>query len=184
MKFQTKINTIALLLIITISTSIAVLPEANAHSPQWTIPTWAYVVPAPLHCQLGTQMTFIMWLTLLPPSGLSTNDWNWRGLKLTLTKPSGATEVLGGSSGFTSDSTGSCYTTYTPDEIGNWTATISFPGQVYGVNPPFYIGNIQSNAFYNDTFQPSSYTTYFQVQEEPWNYRLCCPIQQNIGPDQ
>jgi hypothetical protein len=164
---KNKTNTIALLLIFTISTSIAFLPEANAHSPPWSIPTWAYVVPAPLHCQTGTQMTFIMWLTLLPPSSSATNDWNWRGLKLTLTKPSGATEVLGGPAGFTSDSTGSCYTTYTPDEIGNWTATISFPGQVYGVSPPFYIGNIQSNAFYNDTFQASSYTTYFQVQEEP-----------------
>ena len=112
MKFQTKINTVALLLIITVSTSIAVLPEANAHSPQWSIPTWVYVVPAPLHCQVRHQMTFVMWLTLLPPSSSVNNDWNWRGIKLTLTKPSGATEVLGGSTGFTTDSTGSTYTSY------------------------------------------------------------------------
>ena len=123
---KNKTNTIALLLIFTISTSIAFLPEANAHSPPWTIPTWVYVVPAPLHCQVGTPMTFVMWLTLLPPSSSSTNDWNWRGIKLTLTKPSGATEVLGGPAGFTSDSTGSCYTSYVPDEIGNWTVTIEF----------------------------------------------------------
>ena len=43
---------------------------------------------------------------------------------------------------------------------------VDFPGQVYGVNPPFLIGNIQSNAFYNDTFQASSFTTTFFVQQE------------------
>ena len=164
---KTKTATIALLLLLaTTITSIAVSPEADAHSPPWTIPTWVYVVPAPLHCQVGTPMTFVMWLTLMPPSSSITNDWNWRGIKLTLTKPSGATEVLGGSAGFTSDSTGSCYTSYVPDEIGNWTVRIDFPGQVYGVSPAFTIGNIQNNAFYNDTFQASTYTTHFEVQQE------------------
>ena len=90
----------------------------------------------------------------------------WRGIKLTLTKPSGATEVLGGATGFTTDSTGSTYTSYIPDEIGNWTVRVDFPGQVYGVNPPFSVGNIQSYAFYNDTFQARSFTTTFSVQQE------------------
>ncbi len=166
LKNKTIATLIALLLILTLTTSMSSMLTANAHSPQWTIPTWVYVVPAPLHCQLGTSMTFVMWLTLVPPGSLANNDWRWRGIKLTLTKPSGDTEVLGGTTGFSTDSVGTTYTSYTPDEVGNWTVRVDFPGMQYGVNPPFLIGNIQSNAFYNDTFQASTFTTTFFVQQE------------------
>ena len=132
---KTFATLIAFLLISTLTASISPMFTAKAHSPQWSIPTWVYVVPAPLHCMLGISMTFVMWLTLMPPGSSVTNDWNWRGIKLTLTKPSGATEVLGGTTGFTTDSTGSTYTSYVPDEIGNWTVRVDFPGQLYGVNP-------------------------------------------------
>ncbi len=40
-------STIALLLLLAISTFAAALPIANAHTPAWTIPTYAYLAVSP-----------------------------------------------------------------------------------------------------------------------------------------
>jgi hypothetical protein len=116
-------------------------------------------------------MTFVMWLTLLPPSASMTNDYNWRGFTITLTKPDGTTEKLGP---FVTDSTASCYTSYTPDQIGNWTAKVDFPGQVYGVG--FITPSPYTGVYANDTFSASSYTTKFIVRQEPVPEEVVYPL--------
>ncbi|MCL5876849.1 MAG: hypothetical protein M1540_03450 [Candidatus Bathyarchaeota archaeon] len=50
----------------------------------------------------------------------------WTGITITVVKPDGTTQTLGP---FTTDSTGSTYTTYTPDQVGNYTITTNFPNQ-------------------------------------------------------
>ena len=47
--------------------------------------------------------------------------------------PDGHVETLGP---FTTDSTGSTYTTYVPTQIGNYTITTNFPNNTYPITSP------------------------------------------------
>ena len=56
----------------------------------------------------------------------------WTGVTVTVTKPDGTTQTLGP---FTTDSTGSTFTQYTPDQVGTYQLTTNFPQQT---NPVTY----------------------------------------------
>jgi hypothetical protein len=141
----------AAFLMLSMTIPLTAMPVANAHSPPWSIPTWAYVQPAPEVVGVGEQMTFVMWLTLVPPGSSVTNDIRWRGYMLYITKPDGKTDTLGP---YSTDSVGSTYASYTPDQAGNYTVLFKFPGQVLTT----------TGTYANDTFLPSQYTATFIVQ--------------------
>ena len=141
-------------LLLTIASQLVILPTAEAHTPPWQIPTWAYVAPAPEVVGVGQQMTFVMFLTLMPPGSSVNNDVRWRGYMLYVTKPDNSTDTLGP---FSTDSVGNTYAAYTPSQIGNYTVTFKFPGQVL----------ITTGTYANDTFLPSQDTATFIVQEDP-----------------
>jgi hypothetical protein len=69
--------------------------------------------------------------------------------------------VVGGV--FLSDSTGSGYTAYTPDQTGNYTLTVTVLDFFYRWNST--TGG--SNDYYGTTFKSSSYTMTVTVQEDP-----------------
>jgi outer membrane protein assembly factor BamB len=156
LKKNTKNSLIALFVIlIVMATSVLVdLPSANAHSPPWQIPTWAYVAPAPEVVGVGQQMSFVMFLTLVPPGALVGNGIMWQGYMLYITKPDGSNDTLGP---FSTDSVGNTYTSYTPSQVGKYTVTFKFPGQVLTT----------TGTYANDTFLPSQNTATFIVQTDP-----------------
>ena len=148
---KTLAITIALLLIISMVSSMMLMPNANAHTPAWQIPTYAFVNVAPNPAGLGQTVTIGMWLQIPPPSASAATGDRWHNFNVTITRPDGTKETLGP---FTSDDTGGTYTLYTPTQLGNYSFVFNFPGQTLlgenggGASP--YVG---------DYFKPSTSET-------------------------
>lgn len=53
---------IALFLTISMSTSIILTPTVNAHTPAWTIVSYAYLVAAPNPIGVGQTVAIDMWI--------------------------------------------------------------------------------------------------------------------------
>ena len=168
---EIKNKTFALLLaaILTISmgTSLILLPNADAHTPPWQIPTYAFCNVAPNPAGLGQSVTIGMWLQIPPPSAQAAYGDRWHNFKVTVTRPDGTNKTLGP---FTSDATGGTFTTYTPSELGNYSFVFNFPGETLaGDNPapPLFPGQ-PPNQFIGDYFKPSiSEAARLTVQQNP-----------------
>ena len=153
---------IALLLTITATASVA-LPIVNAHTPAWSVPTYAYVKVNPNPVGVGQTVLVVFWLDKVPPTASGIGGDRWRGYQVAVTKPNGDKETLGP---FTSDPVGSGYSPYIPDQVGTYTFAFSFPGQVLSLSGPAGIPGGASD-YINDTFMASNATTTLTVQQEP-----------------
>jgi hypothetical protein len=164
-KNKTAATMIALFLMLTIAFSLAALPAANAHTPSWTIPTYAYLSVQPNPVGVGQQAFVNFWLDKVPPTAMQQYGDRWHNFTVTVTKPNGNTETLGP---FTSDDVGGAFTTYTPDTLGNYTFVFNFPGEkVLGVNSSPILGT-QNPQSVGDIYQSStSAKVTLAVQQEP-----------------
>jgi hypothetical protein len=185
-KNKTLAISIALLLTITMVSSMIFMPDAYAHGPgyappndvPWSIPTYAYIVAAPSPIGLGQTAHVYMWLdcvygaaggtTAAVPTngstasaGLLANNYRFHNYNLTITAPNGnvTTQIFA----VISDTTSSQYITLTPDQIGTYTLKFSFPGQKYGENGNGY----EKSSLINDTYLASTATTTLTVQQDP-----------------
>jgi outer membrane protein assembly factor BamB len=134
------------------------------------VPTYVFISPTPNPVGVGQEMTFIFFNPQVPTP--STDRYLYT---ITITKPDQSTEVLppAGAQGIyneaiqdgkiVSDSTGSAWTTWTPDQVGNYTVTIKFWGTAVSHTDPLFT----NRDWYGVTLQPSTYTTTFVVQQEP-----------------
>jgi len=141
-----------------------------------SIPTHVYIMVAPNPVGVDQQFNIVMFNPQVPPSALMGNDIRYQ-FKLNITKPDGTVETLPPSSDntgsvstggaingvFVSDSTGSAYTGYVPDQTGNYTVTVTVLDFYYKWNST--TGG--SNDYYGTTFKSSSYTMTVTVQDEP-----------------
>ena len=111
----------ALLVVFAISivTSIplATLPTANAVD---VLKTYAISDAIPNPVGVGQTVLLKAGVSEAAPSA----SYGWTGITITVTKPDGHVETLGP---LTTDSTGSTYTTYVPDQVGDYTLTTNFP---------------------------------------------------------
>jgi hypothetical protein len=152
---------------------MTVLPAATAHTPAWTIPTYAYIVVSPNPIGVGETVFIVMWLHGAPPTAVGTAGDRWHDFTIEVTKPNGNTQKLGP---LVSDPTGSTYKLYTPDQIGTYKFVFKYSGQVLTlVNPQTGVvvsrtdatlARFGGGAFENDTFLPSEATTYLTVQQD------------------
>ena len=117
---------LALLVIFAISivTSIPLINQAQAATTQ---KTYAISDAIPSTIGLGEQTLLKCGIT----EALATQAYGWSGITITVTKPDGTTETLGP---FTTDSTGSTYSLYTPTQLGRYNITTNFPQQEMPVN--------------------------------------------------
>ena len=53
---------IALILTISMTTSVLLIPTTNAHSPKWTINSYAYLQAGPNPVGVGQSVLIIMWV--------------------------------------------------------------------------------------------------------------------------
>jgi hypothetical protein len=141
--------------------SIGAMTLANAHTPPWQIPTYAYCSVAPNPAGLGQTVTIGMWVQIPPPTAAGTDGDRWHGFTVTITDPDGIKTTLGP---FTSDATGGTWTSFTPDKLGTYSFIVNYPGETLKgenkANP--------NNAYIGDYFKPStSDVAYLTVQEEP-----------------
>jgi hypothetical protein len=159
---------LALLLIGTISASTMLTPTANAHTPPWTIPTYAFINAAPDPVGVGQKINVIMWIDKIPDGAAVGNDHRWHNYKLTVTKPNGQTETT--TFPVEEDTTSAQFYSYTPDTVGEYTFTFDFPGQVFDFADfitDFMNPFPHQSAYVNDTYLPSSATTTVTVQQDP-----------------
>jgi len=158
--------------------SLVALPAANAHTPSWDIPTYAYIVAAPDVVGVGQSVHVYMWLDavygaaggtnpVIPTNGstassaLLSNSYRFHDYQLTITDPDGHTTTQ--KFDIISDTTSNQFTIITPDIAGTYTLKFDYLGQVYGEN-----GNgFENSSLIGDKYLPSSASTTLTVQEEP-----------------
>jgi outer membrane protein assembly factor BamB len=155
---------ITLFLMLSISALVSYLPTVNAAD----IETYPFLSVVPSTVGVGQKLQVTMWLSIPPPTLLEEvtlpgmagiGQGQWHDFTVTVTKPGGTTETLGP---FDSESTGSTYTLYTPEEVGNYTFQMSFPGERKNGTELFTFKPI------DDYYKPSTTSKVtVTVQEEP-----------------
>jgi len=167
---QPKIVTMALILLLTVSATSLLLPEANAHTPPLEIRTYAYITVAPNPVGVNQPVRILMWLDqTFRDANPRTNDYRFHNYKLTITKPDDTTETK--TWDVCEDTTSSQGYSYTPNQVGTYTLKFEFPGQDYNE----YSHNPNSD-YVNDTYTASSASTKLIVQEDPIEHYPSVPL--------
>ncbi len=177
-KNKTTTITIAILLMFSMSASIILMPNANAHTPIWQIPTYAYITAGPSPVGVGQQAHVYMWLDAVygaaggttaivgtnastASAALTANNYRFLNYKLTITAPDGTISTQ--TFAIASDPTSSQYTKFVPSQVGTYTFKFDYPGQTYGANGNGY----EKSSLINDTYLASSASTTLTVQQSP-----------------
>jgi hypothetical protein len=161
---RNKLIALAILIILATTATVTTAPIVNAHTPTWKINTYAYVNVAPDTVGVGQRVFITMWSYFLLPSAALTNDIRMDNYKLNITTPSGKNVILGP---FTADTTNTIYTTYTPDEIGQYSITLFYPDLVY-----HWSGTYQNDTFLGATSDPA----ILNVQQDPISATVEYPL--------
>ena len=161
-----KTAAITILMLLTISSTLMIMPLTTAHTPPWDIITYSYLSVAPNPIGVGQRLFVVMWLDSVLPGATVDNDIRFHNFKLTITKPDGKTEIHEWP--VVTDTASSQPYLYYPEQAGDYTFKFEYPGQKYTWNQANTPGLSAANAAYeNDTYLPSSKTKYLTVQEEP-----------------
>ncbi len=186
LKNKTIAISIAILLTISMASSMTLLSNVSAHNTAtdkstWNIPTYAYIVAAPDPIGVGQPVHVYMWLDPVygaagsgfggggtvgtngstSSAALLSNNYRFKNYNFTIIAPDGKVTTQIFATVF--DSTSSQYVLITPDQVGTYTLLFSFPGQIYGENGNGYEGS----PIRGDYYMPSNTSTTFTVQEEP-----------------
>jgi outer membrane protein assembly factor BamB len=158
LKIQGKktLSAIALILMLTFAAFMAAIPTANAHTPAWTLSTYAFINVAPNPVGVGQTAYVNFWIDKVPPTAEGNYGVHWHNMVVTVTKPDGTTQTLGP---YNSDAVGGAWSTFTPTQVGTYKFVFNFPGQTVAVeNPyPYPVGIIPLGADYiNDTYTAST----------------------------
>ena len=146
------------------ATIFAVSPLTSAHTPSWTVPTFAYLTVAPNPIGVNQQVAITMWIDKTPPTATGIGGDRWTGYQVEITAPDGTTETKGP---FTSAAESTYTILYTPTQTGTYNLHFIFPGQVASaVNPVNGLPGSPSDSV-NDTYLPSSTTATITVQPDP-----------------
>ncbi len=163
-KRKESVFAVAIVVLLLSSLAIAVnMPSASSHTPAWNIPTYAFVTTSPDTVGVNQYTLIVMWLDKYPPTAGGLGGDRWRGFSLNITKPDGTTTNLGP---FTSGPVGSTFTTFTPDQVGDYKIVFSWPGQTLtnGTGVP----NTSGTDFTGDNFLAATSDPYIlHVQQNP-----------------
>ena len=160
-KNKTMAIMIALILTISMSTSIILTPTANAHDPPEDQVTFAKIAVSVNPIGVGQTTNVYMWLGNVPYRYAAlTNDYRYHNYVLTITAPDGLVTTERWDT--ITDSTNSQFTRFTPTKTGAYTLNFTFSGMV--VND---YSNDPRSQFINDTYLPSSASITLMVQQEP-----------------
>jgi len=152
-KNKTAAIAISIFLAFSMTASMILVPTANAHTPAWTISTYAYLSVNPNPVGVGQTVSVNFWLDKVPPTAMQQYGDRWHNMTVVVTKPDGTTETLGP---FSSDDTGGAYTTYSPTQLGNYTFVFNFGGQTAANVNPSPLTGTQNPQNVGDYYQPST----------------------------
>ena len=150
LKHKSLTTFIALFLMVIAFTAL----PATAHDPVWNIVSYAYIVPAPNPVGVGQPVSIVMWVDTPMPSAVITNDIRRHDYKLTITAPDESKEVMEWD--IVWDTTSIQYTSWIPDQVGEYTLLFEYPGQTY----------TWDGDYNGDIFGAASATATLMVQEE------------------
>ncbi len=161
---KTTVIALSLLLILSMTATIAIPQTHAAQFPGVKIPTWAYLEVVPDKIGAGQNVLLVMWIDKPPPTANGIYGDRWVNMSITITKPDGTTENLGP---FQSDDAGGYTATYAPVQTGTYSAVMSFPGETLtGSQGNAGFANL-NNANVGDVYDAStSNTVHFTVGEE------------------
>ena len=129
---KSKIATIALILMLTISAILVTLPAATAQEYDYSKTTYAYIGATPNPVGVNQEILLHIGIT----DYLYATSDGWEGLTVTVTDPNGDEATLGP---FRTDSTGGTGQIYIPSMIGTYTFQTHFPAQVFEwPSPPMF----------------------------------------------
>ena len=152
--------TIVILFITSMGASMTLIPTTHAHSPPWTLQTWAYIAVAPNPVGVGQKVYVNMWVDKPLEEASVFNDIRRHNYQLTITKPDGINETH---TFDVSDTTGVQFYIFTPDQAGNYTFVFHYPQQIYTWND-----TAAERIFTNDTFlSATSKSVQLTVQQDP-----------------
>jgi outer membrane protein assembly factor BamB len=162
-KEQKKTSSIVVLfLMLSAIIPFAAISAAYAHSPPWTIPTFAFLAVTPNPVGINQQVTVVWWLNQPPPSAAGSGGDRWRNITIDVTSPDGTKQTLGP---FVSDDVGGSYTLYIPNQVGTYKFELHFPGQTLSLYGPSGEAGTAS-AYIDDHYLPSSTSTTIVVQQQ------------------
>jgi hypothetical protein len=154
---KTKATTIAitLFLMFLMGASLVALPVANAQPPPPTpiegkSKAYAFIGATPNPVGVGQETLLHLGITQQKQSTAQ----KWVGLTVTVTKPDGTTETLGGAEGFKTDATGGTGTSFVPSMEGTYKLQTHFPGQWFNFT-----------VFDFATFTNIPYNLYFEAAD-------------------
>ena len=110
-------------------TSSMILLPTNAHTPIWNITTHAYVQASPNPVGVGQTAIVYMWIDKVLPGAQPGNDIRVQNYQLTITAPDGTNTTQ--SWAVVQIPTSNQGYSFTPDQVGTYTFTFNYPGQVY-----------------------------------------------------
>jgi hypothetical protein len=167
----------AIFLMISMGTSMMLLPNASAHTPAWNIPTYAYIFIAPNPIGVGQTINVFTWLDMVfgaaggtsaivgttgytASAALTSNNYRFHNYQVIITAPDGTTETKTFS--VIMDTTSNQAFSYTPTQVGTYNFNFTFPGQAYAQYEHY-----ANSILINDTYLPSTASTTLTVQQEP-----------------
>ena len=173
LKNKTKISAITFVLTLTISaTLITALSAVNAQeerSTYWiTKKHYIYISAAPNPVGVGQTTLLIWWTDTVPPTPVDEGSWSdfnrWHDVTVKVTKPDGTSQTLGP---YTSDPVGGGWLSYTPDQVGEYTLVVDWPGE--WKNTTVTTGAYPNPMPPGDWWMPgaTSEPTTLTVQQEP-----------------
>jgi len=124
LQLKTKISTIALILVLTISTVLIALPVTTAQGVDFNKSTYAFIGAVPNPAGVNQEVLLHVGITDM----LGVESDGWEGLTVTVTAPDGTSTLLGP---LKSDATGGTGTVFTPTMVGTYKLQTHFPGQIY-----------------------------------------------------
>ena len=151
---------IAILLTISMSASMILLPTASAHTPAWGIPTFAHIQAVTNPVGIGQKASIYLFLTPTYADEAITNGYRFHNYGLTITAPNGQVSTVNFSTVI--DTTSNQGYSFVPDQVGTYQLLFQFPGQ--NVNDYDHLNN---SAYTGDTYLPSSANCTLTVQQDP-----------------
>jgi hypothetical protein len=156
---------IATFLLLSMSTSMTLIPNVKAHDPAWQIPTYAYVQAVPNPVGVGQQAIIYLWVDKIPDGAQLGNDIRFRDYQLLITAPDGTTQTQ--TFATEQDPTSNQHYYFVPTQTGVYKLNFTFPGYTYtytGLIPGFF-GPPAPSQYVGDTYLPSTASATLTVQE-------------------
>jgi hypothetical protein len=167
-KNKTLAILIALVLTTSIGASIVLQPTVSAHTPPWTIISYAYLSVQPTPIGVGQTAAVCMWVDAALPGASEypvtsyTNNIRRIGYALTITAPDGTVSTK--TWDMVSDPTGVQSYYFTPTQVGTYTFLFSYPGQTYTWTSSTQGAN---TAYTGDVYLAANTTKTLTVQQDP-----------------